>query len=101
MDFRDAGLNGLIRALSYHQNKSKTKDLVIIDEAGKFSQMNLLYSHERRDNTKETTGVVLVGQPYFQNNLDRWRRKGKEGVPELWQRIQSWIELKAPSTAEK
>lgn len=27
MDFREAGLNGLIRALAYHLNKSKTKNL--------------------------------------------------------------------------
>jgi len=52
--FGGSDLNNLIKSISFHLNQSKQPNLLIIDEAGKFSANQLLYLHEIRDNTKIT-----------------------------------------------
>ena len=101
ISFKGTDLNSLIMGLSHHLNQSGKKNLLICDEAGKFNHHQLLYLHELRDNTKASTGIVLVGPPYFRSNLEDWTTKQKEGIPELWRRIQTWIALNAPSMEEK
>lgn len=79
---------------------SKGQCLLIIDEAGKFSPKMLEYLHELRDETKETTGIVLSGPDYFKNNLFKWVQDQKIGMPEVWRRINYWEHLQAPSKNE-
>ncbi|WP_069659383.1 ATP-binding protein [Arcticibacter eurypsychrophilus] len=99
--FRGSDLNNLIKSISFHLCHSKQSNLLIIDEAGKFNANQLLFLHELRDNTKSNTGIILSGPPYFNKNMDLWKLAGKEGIPELYRRIQSWIPLPEPSMKEK
>lgn len=99
--FRGSELNNLIKSISFHLSQSKQPNLLIIDEAGKFNANQLLYLHELRDNTKNNTGIILSGPPYFKKNMDDWKLSGREGVPELYRRIQSWIPLQEPTMKEK
>lgn len=99
--FRGSELNSLIKSISFHLCQSKLPNLLIVDEAGKFSASQLLFLHEIRDNTKSNTGIVLSGPPYFNKNMDDWRLAGREGIPELYRRIQAWIPLREPTIKEK
>ncbi|MEP4027536.1 MAG: ATP-binding protein, partial [Nonlabens ulvanivorans] len=76
------------------------KNLVIIDEAGKFKPGQLEYIHELRDLTEHTTGIVLAGPEYFKDNLDKWKKDNVIGIPELHRRIFSFVELDNPSKRE-
>lgn len=51
--FGGSDLNNLIKSISFHLNQSKQPNLLIIDEAGKFSANQLLYLHEIRDKYQE------------------------------------------------
>jgi hypothetical protein len=99
--FGGSNLNNLIKSISFHLSQSKQPNLLIIDEAGKFSAGQLLYLHEIRDNTRNNTGIVLSGPPYFRKNIENWKLAEKQGVPELYRRIQSWIVLEQPTMKEK
>lgn len=99
--FGGSDLNNLIKSISFHLNQSKQPNLLIIDEAGKFSANQLLYLHEIRDNTKNNTGIILCGPPYFKKNMENWKLAEKQGIPELYRRIQSWISLEQPTMKEK
>ncbi len=79
---------------------SKNNPLLIIDEAGKLSPALLLYLHDLRDNTINSSGIVLAGVDYFKNNLIKAVTKQKEGMPELFSRIVTWYELRAINRAE-
>ncbi|MBX2898434.1 MAG: AAA family ATPase [Cyclobacteriaceae bacterium] len=89
----------LLRKLSRFLNDNP-ESLLIIDQANKFSYRGLEYLHELRDLTIETTGIVLSAPAYFKENLNKWCRKDKPGVPELVRRIQHFEELHPPSTVE-
>lgn len=99
--FRGSDLNNLIKSISFHLRQSKQPNLLIIDEAGKFNANQLLFLHELRDNTMNNTGIILSGPPYFKKNIDGWKLSGREGIPELYRRIQSWIPLQEPTMKEK
>ena len=79
---------------------SKKDAVVLIDEAGKLSHTILLYLHDLRDWTENTTGIVLAGVEYFKSNLRKAVERQKEGIPELFNRIGFWQELNAPTPAE-
>lgn len=97
---RGISLHDMINMVSYHMNYTPTKKLLIIDEAGKFKPKFMEYLHELRDNTMETTGIILAGPEYFQKNLDAWRNKGIVGIPELYRRINHWESLSMPTKPE-
>jgi hypothetical protein len=91
----------IIRKTANKFNESNTNKLLIIDEAGKFTQLMLEYLHEFRDETQGTTGIVLVGPEYFAHNMETWNNKMVDGMPEVYSRISHWVELKAPTFNEK
>ena len=99
--FGGSDLHNLIKSISFHLSQSKTPNLLIIDEAGKFSSDQILFLHEIRDNTKNNTGIILCGPPYFKKNIEDWKLAEKQGIPELYRRIQSWIVLEEPTMKEK
>jgi len=74
--------------------------LLIIDEAGKFTPTMLEYLHEFRDLTKGNTGIVLSGVEYFRDNLENWNLRKKNGMPEVYSRINAWQELAPPTYDE-
>jgi hypothetical protein len=95
-----AGLHDLINQVSFKLNYDNTKKLIIVDEAGKFKPKFMEYLHELRDNTLKTTGIILAGPEYFQENMKAWRNKGVIGIPEFYRRINHWEHLSTPSIEE-
>src|SRR3989338_3636077 len=99
---KDLGLSlhELINDISYRLNYNETRKLIIVDEAGKFKPKFLEYMHELRDNTEYTTGIVFAGPQYFKNNIEKWKNRGVQWVPELYRRINHWEILEPPTKLE-
>lgn len=93
-------LHFLIKKIAFQLNQSNEKNLLIIDEAGKFTSRMLEYIHELRDLTSETTGIILAGPDYFQINLKKWVNSNKDGMPEIYRRINGWQPLLKMTKAE-
>ena len=93
-------LHDLINHICLRLTYDQTKQLLILDEAGKFKPKFLEYLHELRDNTAGMTGIILAGPEYFHENLKAWNERGVVGVPEFYRRIQHWEYLNLPSKAE-
>lgn len=100
IDFSKTQLNAMIRAVSFALNNTGANNLIIIDEAGKFNSRKLLFLHELRDATKHTTGIIIAGPMYFRRKIESWTEDQKEGIPELYRRIQSWINIDPPTKDE-
>jgi hypothetical protein len=80
--------------------QDSSNKLLIIDEAGKLSPRMLEYLHEFRDLTKETTGIILGGVEYFQLHMDSWVLKNRQGITEVYSRINGWQHLNRPRLEE-
>jgi len=89
----------MIERISEELN-SKKNPLIIIDEAGKLTQTVLMYLHDLRNLTEGSTGMLLAGVEYFKTNLEKWVDRQKEGMPEFYDRIMYWQELKYPTKSE-
>ena len=89
----------LIERISEELN-SLENPLLIIDEAGKLTHTMMLYLHDLRDSTMETTGIILAGVEYFKTNLEKVVSKQKEGMPEFFRRVMTWQVLNPPTYAE-
>ena len=97
---KDVSLHHLLRKVSWILNKNENNNLLIFDEAGKFTHTMLEYLHELRDSTLTTTGIILSGPGYFQDKVQKWVSKNVEGIPELFTRINFWQILSLPSRIE-
>lgn len=100
LDLNKTRLNPLIRSVSYTLNNNSHQNLIILDEAGKFTPRKLLFLHELRDATKESTGIIVAGPQYFRTKIESWANEQREGIPELYRRIQDWVTVDKPSKAE-
>ncbi|NQU32767.1 MAG: ATP-binding protein [Bacteroidetes bacterium] len=78
----------------------RPNSLLIIDEAGKLDQTMFMYLHDLRDETHTSTGILLAGVEYFKSNLEKAVQKQSQGMPEFFDRIVSWQNLKRPTWAE-
>jgi type II secretory pathway predicted ATPase ExeA len=91
----------LIRKTANKFTENSSNKLLIIDEAGKFNMGMLEYLHEFRDLTQQTTGIILGGPDYFKSRVKDWKDANKPGIPEVYSRINSWIDLEPPTSKEK
>ena len=91
----------LIRKTASKFTEDSSNKLLIIDEAGKFSMGMLEFLHEFRDLTQQTTGIILGGPEYFKSRVKDWKNSNKPGIPEVYSRINSWIDLDPPTLKEK
>ncbi|PKP46975.1 MAG: hypothetical protein CVT95_06275 [Bacteroidetes bacterium HGW-Bacteroidetes-12] len=89
----------MIERVADELNK-REQPLLLIDEAGKLSQTVLEHIHDLRNKTEHTTGILMVGVEYFKTNLETAAKKNKEGMPEFYDRIASWVELSTPRKDE-
>lgn len=78
----------------------KDKPLIIIDEISKLGHNSLMDIHDLRNRTMGICGIVLSGCPYFKTNLEKEKNRQKQGIPELYSRVQAWYELEPPTKAE-
>lgn len=99
---RELGLSlfNLIQRITYLINQRDTKSLLIVDEAGKFNAKYLEFMHELRDNTENSLGIIFAGPQYFKEQIEKWKNRGVQGVPELYRRINHWEELELPTRQE-
>lgn len=99
--YKESTLYHIIESIGYYLSQSTSKNLLIIDEAGKLSHRNLLYLHDLRDSVLKNTGIIIAGPKYFQTTLLSLEKKRIEGIQELMRRINIWIELQETLAAEK
>ena len=93
-------LHELIKIICFFLKTTDDKNLLIIDEAGKFKPRFLEYLHELRDATEENTGIVIAGPKYFEDHIVKWKDKGIVGVPEFYRRVNYWEYLRLPTKDE-
>ncbi|WP_294670042.1 ATP-binding protein [uncultured Fluviicola sp.] len=93
-------LHSLINQASHKLNYGGTKKLLIFDEAGKSKPKFFEYLHELRDNTKDTTGIIIAGPEYFHEYMKKWKTRGIPGIPEFYRRINHWEFLSEPTKEE-
>ncbi len=74
-------------------NKTETKQLLIIDEGGKLNPKQYGVIHGLRDETMEKLGIVIASPEYLLEELDRWNKKRRKGIPEFFGRINSILQL--------
>jgi len=99
--YQSSTLYNIIESIGYYFNQSTSKQLIIIDEAGKLSHRQLLYLHDLRDSVSKNTGIIIAGPKYFEKTLYALKKNDVEGIPELLRRVDVFIELEKPSNAEK
>ncbi len=80
--------------------RRQPQPLLLIDEAGKLPHAMLLNLHVLRDKLADECGMVLLGMPYFRDNLVKGVNRQREGYAEFFRRIELWHELKRPTRAE-
>ena len=91
----------IIESIGYYLSQIPGKKLLIIDEAGKLSNQELLYLHDLWDTISSHTGIILAGPNYFQGEIEKMSQQGVVGIPELFRRITLWMELGTPTFEEK
>ena len=89
----------IIERITQELNKQQ-HPLLIIDEAGNLSQLVIEYIHDLRNATEHNCGIVLSGVAYFKDNLKTAADNNKEGMPEFYDRISSWVTLESPTRHE-
>lgn len=89
----------ILRRISDSLNRLNNS-ILIIDEAGKLDERQLAYLHEVRDETKDSSGIVLAGPNYWKVTMQKWLKKNRKGIPEIWRRINYWSELQPPTYFE-
>jgi DNA transposition AAA+ family ATPase len=67
------------------------KPTLIFDEAEYMRQPALCNMKELYDNLSGNASIVLMGTPQLIRNLDRLRKKDKDGIPQLYRRIKFGI----------
>lgn len=93
MGVKETGaVSHILRACCRKLN-SLEKPVVLVDECGKIKPLQLMYLQELRDNTDQSTGIVLAGLPTFRENLMRGAEQGREGFAEMFSRINFWVAL--------
>lgn len=74
--------------------------LVIIDEAGKLTDVMLQHLHVLRDRTMHNCGILLAGMPYFRSHLEKKALRQKVGISEFLRRVGLWHEMNGLTKAE-
>ncbi len=67
------------------------KPMLIFDECEYMKQPALCAMKELYDNLSKYCSIVLVGHPQLITNLEKLRKKSKDGIPQLYRRIKFGI----------
>ncbi|MCX6256838.1 MAG: ATP-binding protein [Bacteroidia bacterium] len=89
----------MVQVICQHLNKN-SGSLLIIDEAGKLNNGLLLDLHDLRNETDQTTGIIMAGCEYFKSNIERSVARQKQGIPEFYSRIVGFLHLRPPTKKE-
>lgn len=74
----------------YEANK---RPMLIFDEAEYMKQPALCAMKELYDNLNGLCSIVMIGTEQLLANIEKMRRKNKEGIPQLYRRIKFGIRL--------
>jgi DNA transposition AAA+ family ATPase len=69
------------------------KPMIIFDEAEYMKQPALCAMKELYDNLVGICSIVMIGTDQLTRNLDRLRRRNKDGIPQLYRRIKFGIRI--------
>jgi len=69
------------------------KPMIIFDEAEYMKQPALCSMKEFYDNLQGIAAIILVGTDQLTRNLDKLRKRNKEGVPQFYRRIKFGIRI--------
>lgn len=78
----------------------KENVLIIIDEASKLTPNALMYLQDIWDGIEHNSGLILAGVEYLYSNMKKGAERNKQGIPEFYGRITSWLELTEPTIKE-
>lgn len=102
MDIKVIAFATLIQGIGYFfSNRSPTRSLLIIDEAGRLSNKNLMHFHDLRNALNKCTGIMLAATMNFQEKLQTMNKNKIQGIPEFYSRINNWITLECPTIQEQ
>ena len=59
-----------------------------------------MYLQDIWDGIEENAGLILAGVEYLYSNMKKGAERNKQGIPEFYGRIASWLELTEPTTKE-
>src|SRR5258708_6446628 len=96
----DVPLRYIVNKVSISLAESKKKNLLIVDDAGRFNPEMLEFIQQIRDASKHNTGIILAGTIKFKMDMNKWVRNNVIGMPELYTRISDWTELQRPTRDE-
>lgn len=96
----DAPIGFILNKIAENLNANRAANLIIIDEAGKLKPGQLEHIHDLRDRTEHTTGIIVAGPGYFQDNVERWSEKNIVGIPEFHSRVYDFERLERPTKRE-
>jgi hypothetical protein len=100
--YKETSVYNLIQSIGYFLSSEPiTKSLLIIDEAGRLSNKNLMHFHDLRNSLNKHTGIMLAATLNFQEKLERMNRGKIQGIPEFYSRINQWITLDCPTVQEQ
>ncbi|HEK20680.1 AAA family ATPase [Mucilaginibacter sp.] len=88
----NGNINEMVNRIADELNVMESP-LIIIDEAGKLTDMMILYLQVLKDKTQLGCGFILAGMPYFKTKLIKLANKQKEGYAEFLRRVNIWHEL--------
>ena len=69
----------------------KSDVLIIIDEASKLTPNALMYLQDIWDGIELNAGLILAGVEYLYSNMKKGAEHNKQGIPEFYGRITSWL----------
>lgn len=72
------------------------KPMIIFDEAEYMKMPALCAMKELYDNLNGIASIIMVGTDQLTRNLDKLRKKNKEGIPQLYRRIKFGIRMLQP-----
>ena len=78
----------------------KENPLIMIDEASKLTPNALMYLQDIWDGIEHNAGLILAGVEYLYTNMKKGAERNKQGIPEFYGRITSWLELTEPTSKE-
>jgi DNA transposition AAA+ family ATPase len=85
-------LRDIVAALRTHKFEGG-KPMIIFDEAEYMKQPALCAMKELYDNLNSICSIVMIGTDQLTRNLDRLRRRNKDGIPQLYRRIKFGIRV--------
>lgn len=92
---KSAKIQEIVRFLK-KQRMSGLKPMLILDECEYLRQPALCSIKELFDNLKGTASLIMIGTDQLINNIEKLKRRNKDGIPQLYRRIRFGIRVLTP-----